>query len=104
MMTEMGQHTREIKTGYPFPGVLVLARTNRLRRGKRKDPASQLRQSWRADHVPTHGLRALPLTVREVRPRHPSISADACCKLSILSRLAAAVTVSLHRPRQLWRV
>jgi hypothetical protein len=71
MMAEMSEHTGEVETGDPFPGVLMLARAYRFWRSKGKDPASELGQSRRADHDFTHGYAVLQLKMRENRPLHP---------------------------------
>ena len=65
-MAEVSQHTREVEAGDPFPGVLLLARAGRFWRSKRKDAASELGQSWRADHDLTHALVVLHLNYANV--------------------------------------
>jgi hypothetical protein len=53
-MAEMRQHSGKVEAGNPFPGVLMLPRSAPFLCSERKDPASILRQTRRADHNLTH--------------------------------------------------
>jgi len=71
VVTEMRQHSGEVKAGKPFPCMLMLPRSALFRCSKRKDPASIFGQTRRADHNLTHAFTVFVNAIRESQPEYP---------------------------------
>ena len=101
MVTEMRQHSGEVKAGKPFPCMLMLPRSALFRCSKRKDPASIFGQTRRADHNLTRAYTVFVNGIRESRPEYPlkqakqSVASDRALQ-PIISGFADFVTALHH--------